>query len=173
MSKKSRVLTSEEKQLWRRVAAGVKARRPLVHDADDDEPPARVPPKPIVRAETQPKPRPAPQKPAAPPANRGGEKRVRRGQVEIGASLDLHGFHQDSGRAAVVRFLHAAHARGDRTVIVITGAGRSGQGILKQRLPEWLAAPDLKPLIAGFAQAHRTHGGAGAFYVFLKRRTRE
>lgn len=173
MSKKSRDLTSEEKKLWRRVAAGVKARCPLPEEIEDEAPAPRVAPKAPARTEPPTRPRvPAP-KTSAPLADRGAEKRVRRGQIEIGGSLDLHGFHQDSGRAAVIRFLHAAHARGDRTVIVITGAGRSGQGVLKQRLPEWLASADLKPLVAGYAQAHRTHGGAGAFYVFLKRRGRE
>jgi DNA-nicking Smr family endonuclease len=104
----------------------------------------------------------------APPADRGGEKRVRRGKLEIDGSIDLHGHTQETGRAALLRFVQAAHARGDRTLIVITGAGRAGQGVLKQRLPAWLA--ELKPIIAGYAQAHRQHGGAGAFYVFLKRR---
>jgi DNA-nicking Smr family endonuclease len=28
---------------------------------------------------------------------------------------------------------------------------------------------DIRPLVAGYAPAHRSHGGAGAFYVFLKR----
>ncbi len=106
---------------------------------------------------------------APPPANRAGEKRVRRGKLEIGASLDLHGHTQDTGRAALGRFLRAAAKRGDRTVIVITGAGRGGEGVLKRALPEWLAASDLRALVSGFAQAHRSHGGAGAFYVFLKR----
>jgi DNA-nicking Smr family endonuclease len=55
-------------------------------------------------------------------------------------------------------------------VIVITGKDRGGEeGLLKRRLPHWLNAPDLRADIAGFAQAHRRHGGAGAFYVFLKR----
>jgi DNA-nicking Smr family endonuclease len=81
----------------------------------------------------------------------------------------LHGHTQESARNALARFLQAAQARGDRTVIVITGVGRSGEGVLKQRVPEWLAERDLRALTSGFAQAHRTHGGAGAYYVFLKR----
>lgn len=109
---------------------------------------------------------------AAPaPQNRQGEKRVRRGKLEIGASIDLHGHTQDSARVALIRFLRAAHKRGDRAVIVITGAGRSGPGVLKQRFPEWIAEPDVRAIVSGFAPAHRTHGGAGAFYVFLKRST--
>jgi DNA-nicking Smr family endonuclease len=94
---------------------------------------------------------------------------VRRGKLEIGASLDLHGHTQDSGRAALGRFLHAASKRGERTVIVITGAGRGGEGVLKRALPVWLAHGDLRALVSGFAQAHRSHGGSGAYYVFLKR----
>lgn len=95
---------------------------------------------------------------------------MRRGKLEIGGTLDLHGYHQDSGRNAVIRFLLASHNRGDRTVIIVTGVGRSGQGVLRQRLPDWLADRELKAVVGGFAQAHRTHGGAGAYYVFLKAR---
>ncbi|MGD9814344.1 MAG: Smr/MutS family protein [Hyphomonadaceae bacterium] len=166
MSKSKRDLTAEERKLWRRVAAGVKARKPLP-PPEDEAPEVRAP---RVRAKPPP---PAPVSPkraaAAPPANRANEKRVRRGQVEIGASIDLHGHTQDSARAALARFLRAAHKRGDRTVIVVTGVGRGGEGVLKRRLPDWLGDADVRPLVSGFAQAHRTHGGAGAFYVFLKR----
>ena len=101
---------------------------------------------------------------------------MRRGKLDIDASLDLHGHTQDSARAALVAFLRAAHARGARTVIVVTGKGRntregSGEGVLKRRFTDWLAIAELKPLLAGYAQAHRDHGGAGAFYVFLKKKT--
>ncbi len=107
---------------------------------------------------------------AAPPANRGAEKRVRRGKLEIGATLDLHGHTQETARSTLVRFLQAARKRGDRTVIVVTGVGRAGGGVLRQRLPEWLGEGELRGVVSGFAQAHRTHGGAGAYYVFLKMR---
>lgn len=169
MSKKQRDLTTDEKKLWRRVAASVKSRRPMpVADADEvEEPPA---PKRAI-ATTAPKSvAPSVRVKSAPaPQDRGNEKRVRRGKLEIGGKLDLHGHTQDSGRAALARFLRAAQARGDRTVIVITGMGRGGEGVLKKRLPEWLAERDIRVFVSGFAPAHRTHGGAGAFYVFLKR----
>jgi DNA-nicking Smr family endonuclease len=106
---------------------------------------------------------------SAPPPDRAREKRIRRGRVEIGATLDLHGHTLQSGREALARFLRAAQARGERTVIVVTGVGRSGEGVLRRSLPEWLGQADLRPLTSGYAQAHRAHGGAGAFYVFIKR----
>lgn len=95
---------------------------------------------------------------------------MRRGSLDVDASLDLHGYTQDSGYGALHDFLLRQQSRGARLVIVVTGKGRGGEeGVLKRRLPHWLDAPDLRPLVAGFAQAHRKHGGAGAFYVFLKR----
>jgi DNA-nicking Smr family endonuclease len=131
---------------------------------------AAAPPAP--RRETQ-RPKPAstqaPKQAIAAPQDRGGEKRIRRGKLEIGATLDLHGHTQDAARAALRRFLRAAHARGERTVIVVTGVGRANEGVLKRRLPEWLAEADLRQIVSGFAQAHRAHGGAGAVYVFLRR----
>lgn len=169
MSGGRRDLTADEKRLWRRVAAGVKARR--APSADDTEPE----PERDRRRRAAPEPPPispkakarAPQ--SAPPQNRANEKRVRRGKLEVGGSLDLHGHTQVSARAALARFLHGAQRRGERTVVVITGIGRGGEGVMRRRLPEWLAESDIRPLVAGFAPAHRGHGGAGAFYVFLKR----
>ena len=170
MSKRRRELTSDETKLWRRVAEGVKPRRPLPPEPED--PPSA--PRAAVKSAT---PGPAPVragKPptragAAAPANRVGEKRVRRGRLEIGATLDLHGHTLTTAQTALTRFLALAHARGDRVVIVVTGVGRGGEGVLRRMLPEWLAAQGVRALIAGYAPAHRSHGGAGAFYVFLKR----
>lgn len=169
MSKKQRDLTTDEKKLWRRVAASVKTRRPLpaaeADEADEPRPVKRTAPSPAPKVAAA----PARAKATPPPQDRGNEKRVRRGKLEIGGKLDLHGHTQDTGRAALARFLRSAQARGDRTVIVITGVGRGGEGILKRRFPEWIAERDIREFVSGYAPAHRAHGGAGAFYVFLKR----
>jgi DNA-nicking Smr family endonuclease len=168
VSGRRRDLTTDEKKLWRRVAAGVKSKRALPAD-DDAAVEQRQPAKRGARSATVTQAPPPKAKLVSSPENRGNEKRVRRGKLEIGGSLDLHGHTQDTGRAALGRFLRASQRRGDRTVIVVTGVGRGGEGVLKRRLPEWLADGDIRPLVAGFAPAHRVHGGAGAFYVFLKR----
>lgn len=169
MSKHGRDLTADEKKLWRKVADGVKTRRKASVAIETEAPrtaPSSSTRKAIIQATKQPPPA---AKRVPPPQDRGAEKRVRRGKLEIGATLDLHGHTQESGYGAVIRFLRRAHARGDSTVIVVTGIGRYGEGVLKRRLPEWLSDNEVRPLVAGFAPAHRTHGGAGAFYVFLKR----
>ncbi|HEY5105448.1 MAG TPA: Smr/MutS family protein [Caulobacteraceae bacterium] len=86
------------------------------------------------------------------------------------ATLDLHGLDQDRARAALTAFVAHSVADGRRAILVITGKGALGDGILRRRTPEWLAEPPLRELVAGLSEAHRRHGGAGALYVALKRR---
>lgn len=170
MSKRKRDLTDDEQSLWKQVTERVKPRRAPAKISEKSEAPKRVATRAIIAPKAPAESPPVRAKAAPPPANRGAEKRVRRGKLEIGATLDLHGHTQESARTVVVRFLQSAHKRGDRTVIVVTGIGRIGGGVLRQRLPEWLGEREVRGLVSGFAQAHRSHGGAGAFYVFLKNR---
>jgi DNA-nicking Smr family endonuclease len=105
-------------------------------------------------------------------------RRLMRGQIEIDATIDLHGLRQSEARAALGRFVPARVARGDRTLLVITGKGLKktddmhilDRGVLRAMLPLWLGEPDLAPLIAGYDMAAPGHGGEGAFYVRLRRR---
>jgi DNA-nicking Smr family endonuclease len=98
--------------------------------------------------------------------------RIAQAREEIGARLDLHGLDQDRARAVLEGFLVGAWNQGWRAVLVITGKGVQGDGILKRRTPEWLAAPHLAHIVAGISDAARHHGGEGALYVALKRRPR-
>ena len=61
-------------------------------------------------------------------------------------------------------------ARGLRSVLVITGQGRRGGGIIRGSVHDWLTGPHLRGVVSGFASAHRRHGGDGALYVTLKPR---
>jgi len=106
-------------------------------------------------------------------------KRLGRGRIEIDGTLDLHGMRQDEAREALTRFLGARFARGARTLLIITGKGLKKapgdpttiieRGVLRTMLPIWLSAPELRPIVAGWDQAAQGHGGAGAWYVRLRR----
>ena len=87
----------------------------------------------------------------------------------IEARLDLHGLTHDQARATLEGFVRRAYADGLRAVLVITGKGTLGDGVLRRFAPEWLRAPALQGLVAGVGEADRKHGGAGALYVALKR----
>jgi DNA-nicking Smr family endonuclease len=98
--------------------------------------------------------------------------RIAKERDAIGGRLDLHGLTQDRARAVLERFLARAWDDGQRAVLVITGKGFTGDGVLRRATPEWLAAPHLAHIVAGISEAHRRHGGEGALYVALKRKPR-
>lgn len=105
-------------------------------------------------------------------------ERLRKGTKEPEARIDLHGMTAERAHRVCLTFLGDAMSRGLRVVLVITGKGRrdehdimrSGRGVLRESLPGWLRASPLGGSIVGIYQAHQKHGGAGAFYVYLKRR---
>ncbi|MEM8770007.1 MAG: Smr/MutS family protein [Pseudomonadota bacterium] len=99
-----------------------------------------------------------------------------RGRRPIDARLDLHGHTQASARTLLIRFIHEARNRGFRSVLIITGKGDQarGGGVLRTRFQDWVREEPLRGQISRVSQAGLRHGGAGAFYVFLKpaRKTR-
>jgi DNA-nicking Smr family endonuclease len=127
----------------------------------------------------------SPQTPGAPPVGVIEPKlrqKLGRGRVPIEGTLDLHGMRQDEAFAALIRYVNARAARGDRTILVITGKGLKKlngdpttiveRGVLRSMLPIWLNSPELKPLVAGWDTSAQGHGGEGAWYVRLRRLAR-
>ena len=101
--------------------------------------------------------------------DRRSDERLRRGQMTIEATLDLHGFNRVDGYGELNDFIRRSYARGLRCVLVITGKGRFGPGVLRQSVPEWLAEATLSPIVLKIHSAQPKHGGGGAFYVLLRR----
>jgi DNA-nicking Smr family endonuclease len=178
-----RPLRPDELNLWARVAATVRpapGRRTIkVAAAPELAPDPVIAPKAPPKFKAPPKrpgPKPAsarpPQPKTAPPEDiePGRMRRLTRERDPLGPRLDLHGLDQDQARAELTRFLHRARDEGWRAVLVITGKGTRGDGVLRRATPEWLASPGLRDLVAGVSEAHRRHGGQGALYVALKRR---
>ena len=99
----------------------------------------------------------------------GRRRRLIRERDPIAAVIDLHNMTQDVARTALTGFVLRAQAQGERAVLVITGKGALGDGVLRRRVPEWLADPPLRNAVAGVSEAHRRHGGEGALYVALRR----
>ena len=158
-----RPLSEADRRIWRRVARTVtpktrlKTPTPPAASREDFAAMMRVPPAPRSAP-----PRPGPLEPTA-------AKAVRRGRVEIGARIDLHDLVLADAYPHLVTRLHRAHERGVRCALVITGKGVRLEGKIRAALPGWLAGPELRPIVATYAPAHIRDGGAGAFYVFLKR----
>ncbi len=185
-------LSEEDRQLWSAVKRSVTPLRP---EREPPPPPApagvadtpfpSVPGSaggamPLAAPKMPDKPK-APALPALHPVARKTRQKIARGAHPIDGRLDLHGLTQAEAHGRLVGFLGAAHARGDRVVLVITGKGGTPspgfqglhlpeRGVLRRMVPQWLALPDLRRYVHGFEWAHVGHGGEGALYVMLRRR---
>ena len=188
-------LTTEDRRIWARVSGSVtppkvrKAARvtPGAVALGDSGPAEALVAKPLGKAlKAPPKPVPGPRPgavevmPAPKPAHGARpapseleprrQRRLSRERDPIEATLDLHGFGRFEAEDQLRAFLGGCQARGMRAVLVITGQGRRGGGVIRASVHEWLHAPSLRGVVSGFASAHRRHGGDGAIYVTLKRR---
>ena len=107
---------------------------------------------------------------AAPGVGRRTAERLHRGRMEIDGRIDLHGMTQDEAHDALAAFMDKAEARGWRCVLLITGKGTRGQGVLRASVPRWLNLPPHRARILSFGAARPKDGGDGALYVLLRRR---
>lgn len=93
------------------------------------------------------------------------------------ASLDLHGMTLVAAEKAVSRFLAESAGQNLRLVLIVTGkgtrleGGRVFGGRIRAEFPGWLERADNRSVVAGVRAAHPRHGGSGAFYVLLRRRS--
>ncbi len=102
-------------------------------------------------------------------------QRMTRGNVEIGATLDLHGFNQIEAYDMLYNFIVKSYQDHLKLVLVVTGKGRidnnkefNAVGVLKAKLPIWLKEQNFFNMVNGFRFSHQKHGGSGAYYVLLK-----
>lgn len=186
--KRPRGLSPEDEILWAKVADSVrplKKRRHKLTDAPEFRLDAPPPEPEIFIPEAQPRPPPPamplprPKPPAPPPVLSHGEtanidrrtaERFIRGKMTIDGRLDLHGHGQEAAHIALNDFVQRHAARGSRALLIITGKGTRGEGILRKAVPHWLNDMPLRRLVLSFSHAQPRDGGVGALYVLLKRR---
>ncbi len=169
--------TTDERRLWRFVTRG----DTLLHGGADDA--LDIDDYAAVQAQKIPEPVVVVAPPEMLPKNTlawlalgqyaGVDKRTaerfRKGKMPIEMLLDLHGHSQIDAFAGLQDCIEHAMKRRKRMLLVVTGKGRDGVGVLRQSLPLWLNAPSIRPFVLAFDVASRKDGGEGAFYVLLKR----
>lgn len=158
-------------------AAAKPAANAQKHSAEPKNPKAPAAPPPVKAPTIKPPP------PIA-DFDRKKVRKIRSGQVEIEARIDLHGMRQDEAHAALVRFLHRCQSKEQRWVLVITGKGKltdadpnapfdltrqRERGVLKRNVPRWLDEPELRGLVVSYTTAAIQHGGEGALYIHLRK----
>jgi DNA-nicking Smr family endonuclease len=167
--------TNPDRALWQRAMRGVKPLAPR-----SDPPPVPAPTRlseervtssvaPALPSATSPSPQPQPSLDRFAGIDRANAERLKRGKHPIEARLDLHGMTQDEAHRALAVFIRGARAGGKRCVLVITGRGRAGDGVLRSAVPRWLDEPEMRPHLLAIAKAQPRDGGTGALYVMLRR----
>ncbi len=190
-----RKLTSDEIELWRKVAKQAERLHPeipqTVHPTTLPKPTPKKLPKSRIEAfelgQNQPsKPSDNRLKPSITETLRAAPVqmdtkafgRMKRGKLKPEGKLDLHGMRIDTAHPALVRFVLTAQAQGKRLVLVITGKGKdrdepgpipTPRGVLRNQVPHWLSIPPLAQAVMQVTPAHISHGGDGAYYVYLRR----
>lgn len=190
-----RKLTADEIDLWRKVTQQAERLHPelpqTVHPTTLPKPKPSKPPKPrIDRFEigqnAVAKPGHHSLKPSVVDGLRASPVqmdtkafgRMKRGKLKPEGKLDLHGMRVDTAHPALIRFVLTAQASGKRLVLVVTGKGKdrdepgpipTPRGVLRNKVPQWLSLPPLAQAVLQVTPAHISHGGDGAFYVYLRR----
>lgn len=99
-------------------------------------------------------------------------RKLRLGRFEMEARLDLHRHTLEQANSALRRFIQDCIQHDIRTVLVLPGKGDRGPStaaVLKSHVVHWMKAEDD---IQAFHTAQPRHGGAGAFYVLLRKSER-
>ena len=96
-------------------------------------------------------------------------------------SIDLHGFTLDEANKTIENFINKAFSENINKLIIVTGKGLHSEnekdpyvskdlGILKYSVPEFIANnASLMSMINEITDAKIEDGGAGAFYIYLKK----
>lgn len=104
--------------------------------------------------------------------------KMTRGKLKPEARLDLHGMTMSEAHPELIAFILGSQAIGRRLVLVITGKGKLRDdggpipvrhGVLRHQVPQWMALTPLSQAILQVTPAHLTHGGHGAYYVYLRK----
>jgi DNA-nicking Smr family endonuclease len=169
-----RSLSPDEAALWARVASTI---RPLSREKNEHQTAELVSERPTQPAAPQVQARTvAPKRPDSLGTTLDGswDKRLRSGSIEPDRVVDLHGMSLERAWGAIDRSLEQAIARGERTLLLITGHQRSGEppirrGAIRAAVHDWLAASRHARDIAAVRGAHRRHGGGGSLYIVLRR----
>lgn len=82
------------------------------------------------------------------------------------AVLDLHSHTIQSAERALNIFFYKQSTLKAKYVLIITGKGHMGEGVLRQMTQKWFLDHD--EFIVGFSQALLKDGGSGAFYVHVR-----
>ena len=100
------------------------------------------------------------------------------------SEIDLHGFTLDEANKKIEKFILDSYENGFNKLRIVTGKGLHSNNekdpyvskdlsILRYSVPEYIKSNnELMNLITEFKEANIQDGGEGAFYIFLKKKSK-
>jgi DNA-nicking Smr family endonuclease len=96
-------------------------------------------------------------------------RKLVQGDLPIDGKIDLHGLTLHQAHARFMAFFHQKQKAGARLLLIVTGKGPSGEGVIRKNLPLWCDDHTTSPHILKTTAAAAHHGGSGATYILLRR----
>ena len=96
-------------------------------------------------------------------------RNLSKGNVNIDDKLDLHGYRELEANNLLEEFINNSFENGKRLLLVITGKGQKGEGVIKKNIINWLNAKNIRNKILAVNHASNKHGGSGALYILLRK----
>ena len=99
-------------------------------------------------------------------------KLLKKNQIKIDKTLDLHGLTEVEARKYVIEFVFNSFKNKQRNLVIITGKGNNNKGVLKRKTPTWLHNEEISKFIVGFTSMPKSAGGDGAIFIKLKNKSK-
>ena len=107
-------------------------------------------------------------------------KKIKKGNVKINKKIDLHGLSLLDAQLKFNREIEVCFNSSKRCILFITGKGikpidsnrtdiKLYYGKIRSQIKNWAYSPRNKEKILFFSQARPEHGGAGSYYVYLRK----
>ena len=108
-------------------------------------------------------------------------KKIKKGKIKISKKIDLHGYSLVEAEKIFEEEIEGSYFSNTRLLLFVTGKGvkntinqeNSGQlyhGKIRSNIQRWVYNEKNKRKISYFSQAHPAHGGAGSFYVYIRKK---
>lgn len=95
------------------------------------------------------------------------QKSIRTGNYGVEAKLDLHGLKPEQAIEQLDNFLFSMQQLEFRKLLIVTGKGK---GIMRKVFLDWSEQQRQQATILALLPAHAKHGGAGAYYLLLRKK---